>query len=638
MALPARPALTLGTHPRGAHARARGVLPSGPTSTGTVQKPILLSPIPPPPAEQRVARDARFAAAGERRDRYHLPEALDSANPIGFRTRVPLTMEEGAQAAALLALSPPTAFVPVSEAGGGAPTEAELFEEAALGVLSSRQSTNYRGHRQVTFGPAESATLAGLLRRLEGLGGAGAEAVLDGAAYTHVALSRPYRTPFTFLLTFIGHKPLASLFTVPARAWDKRFHHADDIPTIGYLQHLHVGIWAEAFERAALLASGGRRRANVLMAPFSGPEMQAKNAPVLAEIEALAGLTADERALGWRVCLVAQVGAVAEASPITPEVCRKLGANLLAFRSERIQPGVNAEDKAPPNYQGRQDMDVPEDLTVMAARAAYNAFWRWTGVERERAKDLLLLERIDVLTPNGKERLRGVRKELELVTDKVVAGIPLWADLPTGKSLSRNAARGKKAFGLAGQRIYVGGLAPAEIAAAGINFPHAVRAFGAAAARSALVCELAGCIDLPAGCDLLAGICLMAGPVNQNDIGKQFYGNNDLLAEAFPGRDPCALLVWTLKAKTVADPIGNEEQLLNARQKGALVDLRAAPHEVAAIRRDGAIIAMRSRDGRVNAERAFADVGNFVTDGEGREIPGNRGSAWPEAWRAEAVW
>ncbi|MES2643492.1 MAG: hypothetical protein V4850_28670 [Myxococcota bacterium] len=591
-----------------------------------MQKPITLSPIPPPPSEQRVARDARFAAEGERRDRYHLPEALDSANPIGFRTRVSLTTDEGRQAAALLSLAPPAAFVP-----GAAPTEAELFEEAALGVLSSRQSTNYRGHRQVTLGPADSAALTTLLRRLDGV-----ETVLDGAAYTHVALSRPYRTPFTFLLTFIGHKPVASLLTVPIRAWNKKFHHTDDIPTIGYLQHLHVGIWAEAFERAALLASGGRRRANVLMAPFS--VAGGKNAPLQAEIEALVGLTADERALGWRVCLVAQVGAVADVSPIAPDLCRKLGANLLAFRSERIQPGVNAEDKAPPAYQARQEMDVPQGLTEMAARAAYNAFWRWSGVDREQAKALLLLERIDVLTPTGKERLRGVRTELETITDKVCAGIPLWADLPTGKSLSKNAARGKKAFGLAGQRIYVGGLSPKEVEAAGVSFPHAVRAFGAAAARSALVCELAGCIDLPEGCDLLAGICLMAGPVNQNDIGKQFYGNSDLLADAFPGRDPCALLVWTLKAKTVADPIGNEEQLLNAKQKGALVDLRAAPHEVASVRRDGTIVAMRSREGRVNGERAFADVGNFVTDATGREIPGNRGSAWPEAWRSEGVW
>lgn len=593
-----------------------------------MQKPIDLLPIPPPPQAQRARRAARFATEGERRGRYHLPELLDSGSPVGFRTRVALSASEAREAAALLSLAPPTAFVP-----GAQPTEGELFEEASLGVLSARQSTNYRGHEQVTLGPADSERLAAILRRLKHV-----EPVLDGAAYTHVGLSRPYRTPFTFLLTFIGHKPGVSLLTVPKRAWDKRFHHADDIPTIGYLQHLHVGIWADAMERAALLASGGQRRANVLLAPFSGPERQAENASVLAEIEALVGLSPEKRARGWRVCLVAQVGAVAGPSPIAPATCRKLGANLMAFRSERIQPGVNAEEKAPPAYQTRQDMDVPPALTEMAGRAAYNAFHRWTGLDRERAKELLLLERIDVLTPNGKERLRAVRAELEQVTDRVVGGLPLWADLPTGKALSKNAARGKKAFALAGQRIYVGGLSRREIDAAGLPFLHAVRAFGAAAARSALVCELAGCIDLPPDCDLLSGICLMAGPVNQNDIGKQFYGNVDLLAGAFPDRDPCSLLVWTLKAKTVADPIGNEEQLLNARQKGALVDLRTAPHEVAALRIGDAVVPMRSRDGRRNGERAFADVGNFVTDPDGKEIPGNRGSTWPTAWRAERPW
>jgi hypothetical protein len=593
-----------------------------------VQKPIALVPIPLPPEAQRVRRDARFAADGEARNRYHLPTALESESPVGYRTRLPLSRAEAAQAATLLSLVPPTAFVP-----GDGPTEAELFEEAALGVLSARQSTNYRGHRQVTLGPADSATVATLLRRLTPAG-----PVLDGAAYTHVGLSRPYRTPFTFLLTFIGHQAVSSLVTVPMRAWRKKFHHADDIPTIGYLQHLHVGIWADAVERAALLASGGRRRANVLLAPFSGPARQAENAAVLGEIERLVGLTDADRALGWRICLVAQVGEVAEPSPIAPALCRKLGAILLAFRSERVQPGVNAEDKAPPAYQARQEMDVPDALTEMAGRAAYNAFHRWTGIDREGAKALLLMERIDVLTPGGKERLRAVRKELEEVTDKVVAGIPSWADLPTGKALSKNAARGKKAFSLAGQRVYVGGLSRKEVEAAGLDFTHAVRAVGAAAARSALVCELAGCVDLPVGCDLLAGICLMAGPVNQNDIGKQFYGNVDLLAGAHVGRDPTALLVWTLKAKTVADPIGNEEQLMSAARKGALVDLRPGPHEVVAVRKDGAVVALRDRDGRRNSERAFGDQDNFVVDPEGREIPGNRGSAWPEAWRGELVW
>lgn len=586
-----------------------------------MQLPVAIPPIPPPPPEQQVRRNAVFAAEGEARNRYHLPTGLESASPIGYRRRVPLTPDDAAAAACLLALEPPAAFVE-----GAGPTEAELFEEAALGVMSARQSTNYRGHRQITLGPVASAQLAHLLRaRFPDA------RVLDHAAYTHVALSRPYRTPFTFLLTFIGHNPWLSPFSVLQRAWRKKFDHADDIPTIGYLQHLHVGIWADAAERAALLASAGARRANVVMAPFADRGRQ-------PEIEALIGL--DERAVaeGWRVAFVAQVGAVAEPPPLSPEQCRRIGANLLAFRSERIQPGVNAEDKAPPAYQRRQDMDVPADLTEMAGRAGYNAFCRWTGVDRDTAKRLLLLERIDVLTPNGKERLRAVRTHLEDVTDTLIRNLPLWVDLPTGRKLSSNAARGKKAFALAGQRIYVGGLSRAEVEAAGIPFAHAVRAVGAVASRGSLVCELAGCIDLPDTCDLLSGVCLMAGPVNQNDIGKAFYGGRDLLADAFPGRDPTSLLVWTLKAKTVADPIGNEEQLLNAKRQGALVDLRPGPDEVVALRIDGVNRPMRLRDGRRNGERAFGDVGNFVTDAQGTEIPGNRGSAWPTAWAQERPW
>lgn len=586
-----------------------------------MQLPVTLPPVPPPPPAQQVRRNAAFAAEGEARNRYHLPTGLDSASPVGYRRRVPLTPEEAAAAACLLALEPPDAFV-----DGPGPTEAELFDEAALGVMSARQSTNYRGHRQITLGPVASAQLAHLLRARFPT-----ERVLDRAAYTHVALSRPYRTPFTFLLTFIGHNPWLSPFSVLHRAWRKKFEHADDIPTIGYLQHLHVGIWADAAERAALLASSGTRRANVVMAPFADRGRQ-------PEIEALIGL--DDRAVaeGWRVAFIAQVGAVAEPPPLAPELCRRIGANLLAFRSERIQPGVNAEEKAPPAYQHRQDMDVPAELTEMAGRAGYNAFCRWTGVDRDTAKRLLLLERIDVLTPNGKERLRAVRTHLEEVTDRLIRNLPLWVDLPTGRKLSSNAARGKKAFALAGQRIYVGGLSRAEVEAAGIPFAHAVRAVGAVASRGSLVCELAGCIDLPDTCDLLSGVCLMAGPVNQNDIGKAFQGAKDLLADAFPGRDPTSLLVWTLKAKTVADPIGNEEQLLNARRQGALVDLRPGPDEVVALRIDGVNQPMRLRDGRRNGERAFGDIGNFVTDVHGVEIPGNRGSAWPAAWAQERPW
>ncbi len=584
------------------------------------QKAVEFVAVQPPPQGQFAARQARFVEEGATRNRYSLPASLQSASPVGYRTRLSLTRQEAQDALRLLSLDRPTAFL-----DGPPPTEQELFEESALGVLSSRQSTNYRGHKQVTFGPQRSQEIAGVLRALEHRDAP----VLDGAAYTHVVLSRPYRTPFTLLLTFIGHAPLASLATVPLRAWRKRFQHQDDIPTIGYLQHLHVGILADAMERAALIASNGTRRAQVFMAPFSGPDRLADNAAAVAELEDMVGLSSSDRAAGWRIALVAQVG---HATPldIPRETCRKLGANLLAFRSERIQPGVNQEDKAPPQYHGRQDMDVPVTLAEQAGRAGYNAFVHWTGVDREASKKLLILDRIDPLTEYGKERLRSVRRELESVTDQVVRTLPLWADLPTGKALSRNALRGRKAFALAGQRIYVGGLSRGEIEARGLGWLHAVRAFGAAAARSALVAEICGSTEVPEGCDLLAGICLMAGPVNQNDIGKQFYGMEDLLAIRHPHRDPTALLVWTLKAKTVADPIGNEEQLLNEKQKGALVDLRGGPHELCMVEVGGSLRPMRQDGDRINTERAFHDQANFVTDPDGKGIPGNRGEAWPQ--------
>ncbi|MDP6943001.1 MAG: hypothetical protein QF464_02530 [Myxococcota bacterium] len=593
-------------------------------------KPVELVKIAPPLPERRVRRDAVFASDGERRNRYHLPKSLDSHAPVGYRTRPNLTAEEGEAALRLLAMTRPTGF-----AAPAGVRERALFEECALGIMVARQSTNYRGHREVVLGPEDSGQVAEILRGLDGI-----EApVLDGSTHTHVVLSRPYRTPFTLLLTVVGHLPVLNLLTVPWRIWQKRVNHADDIPTIGYLQDLHVGILADAMERAAVLASGDTRRANVFMAPFCGRHRQT-NKGALRRLGDLVGLRPAERRQGWRVAIVGQVG---EALPtervgLTPGQCRRLGATLVALRSERIQPGVNHEEKAPPAFHDRQGMDVPDELTVMCGRAAYNAFTHWTGCDREWAKEHVLLERIDVLTPGGKERLRSVRKQLHAITDRVVKFIPLWADLPTGKALSRNALRGKKAFALAGQRIYVGGLSRPEIAAAGIDWDLSVRAFGALASRSALVAELMGCVDRPADCDLLAGICLMAGPVNQNDIGKSFYGYPDLLAEAFEGRDPTSLLVWTLKAKTVADPIGNEEQLLNARRKGALVDLRPGPHEVVTLRRQGRLEPMRRREGRVNTERAFAEEGNFVTDPEGREIPGNRGSAWPAEWSEELLW
>ncbi|MFU8803968.1 MAG: hypothetical protein ACNA8W_09190 [Bradymonadaceae bacterium] len=589
-------------------------------------EPVLI-PVP----DVVASRDAVFAEPGERRTRYSLPLALQSPSPVGFRTRVSLTKEEAEQALILLSLERPSGF-----GKAGDVTEAELFEECSLGILTARQSTNYRGHRQVSFGPEDSGRIAHILRSLYHLDGD----VLEGAAYTHVVLSRPYRTPFTLLLTLIGHRPGLSLFTVPIRALRKRVQHIDDIPTIGYLQQLHVGILADAMERAAVIASCGKRRAQVFSAPFCSEPRRRDNRPMIRALEELCGLSAAERAQGWRVALVTQVGQALshEEIEIDRPLCRKLGANLMAFRSERIQPGVNQEDKAPESYQGRQEMNVPDDLTVMAGRAAYNAFSHWTGCDRERAKELMLLERIDVLTPGGKERIREVRKMLDSVTDKVMKNIPLWADLPVGRAFSRNAERGKKAFGLAGQRIYIGGLSKKEIEAEGLDWEASVRALGAAASRSGLVAELMGVTELPKGCDLLAGLCLMAGPVNQNDIGKSFFGDVDLLHRQFGDRDPTSLLVWTLKAKTVADPIGNEEQLMNAARQGKLVDLRPGPHDVVSIRHRGVLWPMRKREERVNTERAFGDMDNFVTDPDHREVPGNRGSQWPKAWREEVLW
>ena len=604
--------------------------PPRPHNPAAEPKPLLVVPITPPPVDQRRERAAVFAPEGERRTRYSLPVSLESASPVGYRTRVSLTADQGRQAMQMLALERPTGFE-----NPGSVTDRELFEELSLGILSARQSTNFRGHEQVTFGPHDSVRIGHLLRSL-----LHREAdVLDRACHTHVVFSRPYRTPFTLLLTFVGHQPFVSAFTVPVRAFRKRFEHVDDIPTIGYLQHLHLGILAEASERAAAVASAGERKAQTFIAPFSGKN-RAANEPIARALESLCGLTAHKRSLGWRVAMVAQVGRVpaAERVAIEPETARKLGANLIAFRSERIQPGVNAEPKAPQPYQERQDMDVPDELTVQAGRAAYNAFAHWTGIDRERAKALLLLDRIDVLVPDGKRRLRKLRGELDGITDKLIERMPLWADLPTGKLFSRNANRGRKAFALVGQRIYTTGLSRPEMDIAKIDWHLGVRAVGAAAARSALYAELMGVVGIPDGCDMLAGICLMAGPVNQNDIGKQYYGYEDIMAETFPGREPTSMLVWVLKAKTVADPVGNEEQLLNAQRKGALVDLRAGPHEVVMVRSGGRFVPFRKRGGRVNNERAFADVGNFVTAPDGREIPGNRGSAWPSEWADAQVW
>ena len=607
-------------------------------------KPLELVTVAAPPVDQRVRRDARFANPGEKRSRYSLPTALDSGSPVGYRTRIGLSQAEGRAALKLLSLQAPTGFGPAALV-----LEGELFEECALGVLSSRQSTNYRGHRQVSFGPDDSQTIAGIVRSMNGT----EVPVLDGASYTHVILSRPYRTPFTLLLTFVGHKPVRSLMSVPARAARKRLFHETDIPTIGYLQQLHLGILADTLERGVVVASRGLRRAQIIQAPFCGRNRE-RNAGAIARLERMCKLGADDRRAGWRVSTVVQVGTALDDERVIFEgeegeglsaedaqaLWPKLGANLLAFRSERIQPGVNNEAKAPVQFRARQDMDVPEEFTIQAGRAAYNAFARWTGFDREGAKELLMLDRVDVLTPGGKERLRKIRDKLESITDRVVAEIPKWADLPLAKALSRNAERGRKAFALAGQRIYIAGLSQREIEKSGLDWDLALRAVGACSCRGGLYAEIMGVVDLPEDCDLLAGICMMAGPVNQDDIGKTHYGMPDLMTDnpAFAGRDPTALLVWTLKAKTIADPIGNEEQLLNAARKGALVDLRAAPHEVSGIARGGRIQPMRARAGKHNRERAFAQLDNFVRGAEGIDIPGNLGEPWPQAWREERVW
>ena len=470
-------------------------------------KPLEVVPIEPPPAEQRVSRQADFAAAGQRPTRYTLPKGLKSPSPIGFRTRVPLSEEEAREAMKLLSLERPSRFVEAEPI-----TEQELFEECATGVLSSRQSTNYRGQRQVSFGPEESAEIATLLRRLDHLD---AE-VLDHASATHLVFSRPYRTPFTMLLTLVGHKTLTNLITVPLRILRKRLFHKADIPTIDYLQHLHLGILAEAMERAAVLASQGSRKAQMFVKPFAGGARD-DNRETLRALEKMAGVTSVDRAGGWRLSIVGQVGVVPEeeAVSLSPETARKIGANLLAFRSERVQPGINQEEKAPAGYQARQDMTIPDDLVVQAGRAAYNAFARWTGCGREAAKGLLIMERVDVLTPGGKERLRDMRRDQNVIMDRLIKDLPLWADLPTGRVFSKNARRGKKAFALAGQRIYVGGLDRDAIERAGMDWHLAVRAVGAASARSALYCELMGVVALPEDCDLLAGICMMAGPVSR---------------------------------------------------------------------------------------------------------------------------
>ena len=83
--------------------------------------------------------------------------------------------------------------------------------------------------------------------------------------------------------------------------------------------------------------------------------------------------------------------------------------------------------------------------------------------------------------------------------------------------------------------------------------------------------------------------------------------------------------------------MGNEEQLLNSKRKGALVDLRCGPHQVVAVKdSSGSFSPFRQQGEELNQERAFADVGNFLCDPDGKEIPGNLGESWPN--KEDILW
>ena len=242
--------------------------------------------------------------------------------------------------------------------------------------------------------------------------------------------------------------------------------------------------------------------------------------------------------------------------------------------------GSQCRGQSPSSLPEETVHSFSEDFVFQAGRVAYNAFVRWTGVGRERSKDLLLFDRIDVRSEGGAEKRAKISKDLNKITDFIVRDIPTWADLPTGFALSKMRSEDAKPLLSLDREFYITGLDRKEIEAEQLDWFQAIQAVGAVVARLCVLLELAGCVDLPDTCDLLAGICLMAGPVNQNDIGKQFCGYPDLLKEAYPDRDPTSLMVWTLKGKTITVSLGNEEQLLNPERKGALVDLRPPPSQV----------------------------------------------------------
>ena len=350
-----------------------------------------------------------------------------------------------------------------------------------------------------------------------------------------------------------------------------------------------------------MVASIGKRAANVFMSPFSGPELRGANR-VIRELEDLCGLSAEDRRRGWGLQLVAQVGQVADPFPIERPLARKLGANLLSLRSERIQPGVNMEDKAPGEYRGRHV--VPDELAVMAGARPSTLASGGGGARCGQVHDG------DGAGRHAHGRRQGASapdRELGDITDQLVDDLPR-ADLPTGRVLSKAPAAAGPSLWLDSASIRWTGSARCDAEGRGLG--RAVRAAGAAASRSALPAS-PGLIDLPESTDLLTGCCLMAGPVNQNDIGEQYYGYPDLLAGHTPGATPCRC--WCGRSRPRPSPIQSATKsscsTLPAR---ALVDLRCGPHEaVWVVDNDGARRPMRKEGDRVSQERAFSDVGNL---------------------------
>ena len=96
--------------------------PARPVDPGAAPKPLDVVPIAVPPAEQQRRRDAAFVEAGGKRDRYSLPDSLESTSPVGYRTRVAVSRADAELLMALLTLARPSAFV-----RGPAISEQELF-------------------------------------------------------------------------------------------------------------------------------------------------------------------------------------------------------------------------------------------------------------------------------------------------------------------------------------------------------------------------------------------------------------------------------------------------------------------------------------------------------------------------------